>query len=197
MWDLPAGKLQARLRAHEESVTSVAICDSGLRALSGSADKSIIVWNLDLDVLAPLHRFVSHREARGPRRGRRAERREACSLCACGQPGAFVSWRRGRAAQTCGSCVPVAGCRVCQAITTVHISMDGARAMTCDISGALLLWPVRSDGAPPSLLPCLWSTWHLMGLGRSPQAFVPVWMTAHPSVHRLAIRLSAQGSGRW
>jgi WD40 repeat protein len=46
MWDVRTGKEQRRFTGHSEAVTSIALSADGRRAVSGSLDKTVCVWDL-------------------------------------------------------------------------------------------------------------------------------------------------------
>ena len=46
VWDVPSGKVKARLKGHEQTIFTLAISPDGRRLVSGGFDKSIRIWDL-------------------------------------------------------------------------------------------------------------------------------------------------------
>jgi WD40 repeat protein len=64
-WDLESGALHWEFELPSDGVWSVAFSQDGHQAISGSEDKSVILWNLDTctDTCQEVHRFVGHQDA--------------------------------------------------------------------------------------------------------------------------------------
>ena len=48
MWDLEQGALFKTMEGHKGEVTGVALTESGDKAVSGSVDDTVKIWNTDL-----------------------------------------------------------------------------------------------------------------------------------------------------
>jgi WD40 repeat protein len=46
LWDVATGKMLHSFAGHSDTVTSVAFAPDGRRAISGSYDRTVRVWNL-------------------------------------------------------------------------------------------------------------------------------------------------------
>jgi hypothetical protein len=61
VWDVPSGRLRARLEGHTDEVTAVAFAADGRRLLSGARDRTVRLW--DLTSGREVRRFVGHTDA--------------------------------------------------------------------------------------------------------------------------------------
>jgi WD40 repeat protein len=61
VWEVPSGRLRARLEGHSDEVTAVAFAADGRRLLSGSRDRTVRLW--DVGSGREVRRFVGHTDA--------------------------------------------------------------------------------------------------------------------------------------
>ena len=59
LYDFASGQLKAVLKGHRDAVSGLAFSPDGKKLISGSADKSAIVWDIETQTL--LHRLEGHR----------------------------------------------------------------------------------------------------------------------------------------
>jgi hypothetical protein len=132
VWDVPSGRLQARLTGHADEVTAVAFAADGRRLVSGARDRTVRLW--DLASGREVRRFLGHTDAV-----------RAVALTANG--GRVVSAGDDRTLRVWN----VADCKECQcltghtaAVTCLALAPDGKRALSGSEDRTLRLWDLSA-----------------------------------------------------